>query len=407
MKRATYIAIPLTALFVFVVYVLSQPAIGAQLKAAFGVSSGDQITCLNNGRIDFDFRQQHRMAVVQCAQVPPTATPVPTLTFTPVSSTLTNTPAPLPTVTNTPLPQVNTMQLWHPPGAHDGLNPHEHGDAPPQWANDWSQATFGHPVIYGGDEASSPMENTMKHPAFKGFGFTTGNGVELYIRYHAASNFMDRAAALHSYEVYAKDSQGGISFWQGLYFAGWPDVPSHRITRAQEVPGCCGLGANWPGRGQFSIATPNRADPNFEQWYTYGGNNWGWSLGITIGGSTTYRPDAPGPEPEVNDLTGALGLDRRIEASLYGPDNPFIRENTTPRGQWYCVRKMPDMPATHTHDNTPVWVVGGAVANQDSCPPDWLPEFTANTFPRGGVWFEVGNVARKDFPGAGVVTFPN
>ncbi len=74
-----------------------------------------------------------------------------------------------PTATPTDEPPVSTVrQYWHAPGSHDDLNVHEHGDAPPDWADEFSMASFGHPVMFGGDE-STPNENVLKHQAYKGF----------------------------------------------------------------------------------------------------------------------------------------------------------------------------------------------------------------------------------------------
>jgi len=116
---------------------------------------------------------------------PATATP----TRTAVPSTLTRTATPTrtpsrtrtPTPTRTAIPSTVTpqagLQVWESchnfPAAHvlaDGTttNVHEHHDCAPKWADDWSVANLGQRIRYGGDEASSSMENLMKHQSFKG-----------------------------------------------------------------------------------------------------------------------------------------------------------------------------------------------------------------------------------------------
>ncbi|HAV78559.1 MAG TPA: hypothetical protein DCX53_14520, partial [Anaerolineae bacterium] len=319
----------------------------------------------------------------------PTQTSVPvSATETPVAATATV--APLPTATT--LPSGASSQLWHPPGAHDGLNAHEHGDKPPAWANDFSVANFGHPVVYGGDERSSDTENVHKHQAFKGVTYRVNGGsscpVDVYFRYHAASNPMDRAFAFHSYELYMRDCQGGTSFRQGVYWVGYPEFRSQRMSRFNEQPGTIlPDGSTAPGRDQFIIGAPDNRDwfglngilqTRCEQWYAFAGSH-GGEFSITICGATTrFSYD----EHLTNfhdmgtwDLTGSTGLGRRFEISLYGPNSPV--PTNQPAG-WFCAKKAPIEDKVEGPTHRPQWtLLANGINSPTDCPAGYLPQFTA------------------------------
>lgn len=294
-------------------------------------------------------------------------TPSTTRTARPPKGTPTVTPSPVPTATSG-----NSMQSWHPAGAHDGLNIHEHGDAPPAWANSFSNSNFGYPVIFGGDEASSPMENTMKHQAFKGISMTIGDAclVDLFIRYHAASNPADRSSAFHSSEVYAKDCAGNISFWQRLYWTGYPGFSNYRLSI--DDPNL---------RHHFAIISPAEGFTNLnEQWYT---TQFAWDISILIVDSATtffelseYQND---PMNQANwNPTGELGLIRNVGVVHRGFRERLLLD------AWYCVQKFPTHVVSGNPDiGTPNWALTGAVASPSSCPSGYLPEFVSSTFPQG------------------------
>lgn len=341
-----------------------------------------------------------------------TLPPTPTQSLTPTKSptpTITPTFTPTPPPTQTPVPLPTTyMDRWHGVGRHDGLNYHEHGDPPPTWADEFSLTHFGHLVIFGGDEAT-PDENTLKHQGYKGFLLTpeqTG-GVEIFIRYQALSNPQGRSAALNSYEVYAKDPSGNVSFWQGWAFFGYPELTSQRMARRHETPG-----DGYPGRGKFFIASPDEIDwqayVTCEQWYGHGGM-WSWDIGVMMCGNTAFfsYDEHLGPYWDMNTWrpTGSHGRDRRIEASHYGPENPLAPNVLSlPYDQWFCVELA---PAENREAGTiPTWNLGGAVAGPDDCPSGWLPQFIAGTFPKAGVYFATGNTAEKLFL-VGGATLPN
>lgn len=344
----------------------------------------------------------------------PTASESPT---TPSSDNHSPTPTPSAAATPTTQPTAKPVsttnqpsQYWHAPDSHDGLNVHEHGDAPPDWANEFSQKNFGHPVMFGGDEAT-PNENLLKHQAYKGF-LMKVSGVDLYIRYHNMSNPHDRAGAFHSYEVYAKDESSNVSFWQGHEFVGYPEQRSQRMTRRNEQPGTDPHnGITWPGRGQFIVAAPDLVDwKNYlrcEQWYKHAGL-WSWDVSVTICGASTYYT-VDEHKGNVIDMgtwhaTGDVGGSRRLEVSHYGPANPRVRGANTPTDQWFCVNKTPR--ENRALGLTPTWEVGDVVSGPTACPAGWLPQFIAATFPSKGVYFETGNTAQKDFDTTGV-TIPN
>jgi hypothetical protein len=355
-----------------------------------------------------------------------TSSPMPGDQQTPTAPTATGSPvatnSPIPNPTQTMMPGLNSMQLWHAPGSHDGLNPHEHGDKPPAWADEFSTVNFGHPVIFGGDERSSDTENTMKHQAFKGVADRV-NGrspcpVDLYFRYHAASNPMDRAFAFHSYELYMRDCQGGISFRQGVYWVGYPEFRSQRMSRFNEQPGTSlPDGSPAPGRDQFIIGSPDNRDwyglngilqTRCEQWYAFAGP-YGGEFSITICEATTrFSYD----EHLTNyhdmgtwDLTGALGLERRFEISLYGPNSPG---GINQPAEWFCTKKDPIEDRMEGQTHRPQWpLVVNGINGPTDCPAGYLPQFTAPTFPNTGINFTIGNDFTKTFPGAGIVTVPN
>lgn len=332
----------------------------------------------------------------------PSSSPTPTLEPTPIA---TEKP------TSTPTPNIlSPNQFWHEPKAHDGLNTHEHGDKPPVWADEFSKKNFEHPVMFGGDEATT-NENALKHQAYKGF-LMNASGVDIFIRYHSMSAPTDRMGPLHSYEVYAKDSSNNISFWQGWIFHGYPEHRSQRMPRHGEQAGFDPFhNITWPGRGQFIIAGSDIHDwadyKRCEQWYGHAGL-WSWDLSITICGATTYYSVDEHKGDVYNQstwqLTGDKGGGRRLEVSHYGPQNPLVGGENLPFNQWFCVRKQPN--ENRSDGQTPTWNVGTAVSGPDSCPTGWLPQFVADTFPKKGVYFETGNTAEKDFPTQGV-TVPN
>jgi hypothetical protein len=368
-------------------------------------------------------RRPTKAVITPTASSSPTPGPqqtaiAPTATGSPVATN-----SPIPNPTQTMLPPSNSMQLWHAPGSHDGLNPHEHGDQPPAWADEFSIANFGHPVMFGGDERSSDTENVMKHQAFKGVAYRVNGGsscpVDVYFRYHAASNPMDRAFAFHSYELYMLDCQGGKSFRQGVYWVGYPEFRSQRMSRYNEQPGTLlPDGSTAPGRDQFILSSPDNRDwfglngilqTRCEQWYAFAGPH-GGEFSITICQATTrfsYDEHLTNyHDMSTWDLTGSTGLGRRFEISLYGPNSPV--PTNQPAG-WFCAQKAPVEDKVEGPTHRPSWpLLTNGINGPTGCPAGYLPQFTAPTFPNTGINFSIGNTLdTKTFPGAGIVTVPN
>lgn len=364
---------------------------------------------------------------IECVQL--TATPTRTATSIPPTATVPS------TAIN------NTMQGCHTPGAHDGLNPHEHGDCAPAWANAFSIANFGHPVIFGGDERSSDVENVMKHQAFKGVVFNanrgdtnTANDVIIFLRYHAASNPMDRVSPFHSYERYILDRTGidalaagnmaeaikHVTFRQGVFWVGYPEFDSQRSSRYNELKGTVMPdGSLAPGRDQFVLASPDSRDwfklppvtlqTRCEQWYTFAGQ-YGGEFSITICSATTlFQQDEhllPYHDMTTWLVTGGDGLGRRIEDSLYNINSPVSYRQ--PAG-WFCMSHKPIEDRVEGFTHRPKWTIKTlGITKPSDCPAGFLPQFTSPTFPLSGVHAGLGNTLNlKTFPGRGIVTIPN
>jgi hypothetical protein len=270
-----------------------------------------------------------------------TATPMPSLTATntpPATSTATQTATPTiappatatasPTATSTPSAvgadhpcNGGSLDSWHGTLQGNTQCQHEHGDPPPPWI-----AQAGYQVAYSGPFNTSPIENALgpndanptrtgKHNAMKGMSGTAPDGIEWYVRYHAASNVHDRMSRFHSYEAWLREPNGKVT-----HSVGWTNsgVPS-RIG-----PGNQGAG----GRRNFcsnevdirpEIEVKMRSDTcqQNEFWYLYA-IGYGPTLSILIE-STTYMYAGEYAEPALNfwDRTGALGTARELGLNWY------------------------------------------------------------------------------------------
>jgi hypothetical protein len=212
------------------------------------------------------------------------------------------------------------MDEWHSPLINGCATGHEHGDEPPSWIE---QA--GYAVRYSGLFNTSPMENTHKHAAMKGFSARLDD-VEVYFRVHAASNVLDRSARYHSYEAWARDPAGAVSHWQGWYDTGDP------------TPGSSGRPRRQPGRSfprpVIEVVDQGAWDRAIrcEQWYTVSAP-WSWEFGWTICGSTTLYYATETDEQDITNwrLTGSVGGTRRMEASWFA-------SNPHPTGTFYATQ---------------------------------------------------------------------
>lgn len=220
---------------------------------------------------------------------------------------------------------------WHPPVEGNCVYKHEHGDAPPSWISA-AGYTLGFDSHGGFHGNTSSVENTIKHNSMKGMHATfkarDGSNQEVYMRVHIASNPLERSARYHSYEMFMKDSQGGVSHWQGWLNSGSPD-PANGQRRSKS------LGDN--GVRPTILVTDIPAlerGLNCEQWYGFT-NSWGPDVGWTICDSTTIYFDwewqileywlAGNMPPELLTCTYKIGLckgnDRELELAWYGPDS--------------------------------------------------------------------------------------
>ncbi len=277
----------------------------------------------------------------------PTAEESSTATGVPPTATATNTVEP--TATNEPqgCTVPDGADVWHAP------TDHEHGDAPPQWADDWSCAQFGHRVIYGRDE-QTPDENLYKHIAFKGYGWTAtadnGVPVDLYLRLHMQTNPLGRAARYHSYELYAGINEDVVGFWQGwLDFGPSPDARDSfaddhlwliipRYDPANHMVG-------------FDPASNPFYEPSYsgrEFWYSQLATDGSWEpvIIVDVYDPTTYYSVGESTDPQTWQTTGDYGLDRNVTLRWIAAGStvvtvsgqPYLNRNMDdPRG-WFCAK---------------------------------------------------------------------
>lgn len=330
----------------------------------------------------------------------------PNVTQTPPSTNPTNTGVPPVIATETGVPPTATtvpinasVELWHSPGAHGGLNAHEHGDKPPAWADEWNMASFGSPVIYGDDE-STPNENVYKHQGFKGY-LTRFNGGEQYSRFHMMTTPVGQVGIFHSFEIYMRDPHGNVTFLQGwIDFAQGSALSANNSTENyfQYPDGC--VDPNYPfmhagnpeGRPRIITNTAycfsSLGRVNFESWYS----DFHPLLPTTgINSEDTYFFEGDATNPLTWTEIGTLGLTRRIEISwspsglpvgwfyadqfgriMSGEDDVRCGQNVNAHGQQHVVKCLPQYIA---------------------------PTATSFGFP--------GNDLQKLFPGSSIVTLPN
>lgn len=295
-------------------------------------------------------------------EVPPTATEVPP-TATEVPPTATE-PAPI-------------DNAWHAP------TDHEHGDAPPAVVEQWSVDTFGHGVIYGGDEGT-PNENLYKHEGFGGMTFTD-DGVTVYVRTHLMTTPLGRSGPCHSYEVYAVKNGVVTGFWQG-----WVSYTSNRQCdpEAQNLIIQCGDSGIRPIIKVAQAACGN--PPPFESWYA---NNIGFSWDIGVNTQQTTFADGDPQDPSTWILTGDNEPTRRVEAAYYHGRALFELNNAgISLGDWFCANNL-------GNDLQPSATPGAPGGCADGYLDQWIStSMTSVTFP--------GNSIQKTFT-CPACEFPN
>lgn len=140
-----------------------------------------------------------------CGVTPPTATAEPTATMS------------MPMPTQTP----GVALGWHPPGSHDGLNVHEHGDEPPAWVY-----ASGHQPF---------TQSRESHTGYKGAYDTSPGGAQSYLITHILSTSAARSHGDHDYQLWLRNPATG----EVLYYAGVLDFgnpPPLRTTDTGERP---------------------------------------------------------------------------------------------------------------------------------------------------------------------------
>ena len=125
---------------------------------------------------------------------PATATVEPTATATAPAATATE---------HHPTPTAGVSLGWHSPGSHNGLNNHEHGDAPPAWvlASAWQPFT----------------QTRESHTGYKGVYDSSPGGAESYLIGHILSTEAARSHGDHDYQFWLRDPQSGqVFYWEGV-----------------------------------------------------------------------------------------------------------------------------------------------------------------------------------------------
>ncbi len=201
--------------------------------------------------------------------------------------------------------------VWHPPAHSSGcFYGHEHGDEPPAWvyASRW-MPMFSHP-------GNTPGENLYKHTGFKGFSLRD-DGVEVYVIMHLDTTPSGHVSRFHSYQVWARDPAGRVSYWNLWADFGEGDNPGPNV---RPVDTCGGpqsvrpiMAVNFP---ECPIA--------FENWYSRAGTpEWGWDLGFNVKPQYYHGPArGQSSNPDLSAMntwlpTGFLNDTRRIELAWY------------------------------------------------------------------------------------------
>lgn len=259
-------------------------------------------------------------AGVPCPPVEATATDVPP-TATDVPATATDVP---PTATE-PEPTATEHEhegsvgvcgesndAWH-AGVFNGCSTgHEHGDAPPAWViNSDFPPAFTHP-------ANTPNENALphKHSAFKGHGFTD-DGVTIYGLFHMDFNPGGHASRFHSYQIWALDAAGNVSYWTGWldFGEGANELANIRRIHCDSTVIRPIMAVNDEGCGVVQ----------FESWYSRAGAQ-AWDFGFN--NKATYYLGGDPANPSTWNPTGNLNDTRRLEAAIY-------TSRLTQRGTFY------------------------------------------------------------------------
>jgi hypothetical protein len=271
------------------------------------------------------------------------------------------------------------LESWHPPVINGCAAGEEHGDAPPAWISN-----AGYQFLFHGPFNTSPIENTAKHAAMKGF-LTRLSNVDIYFRTHAASNPLDRSARFHSYEAFARDPSGSVSHWQGWYNTGDPNTD--RIPRR--------VGTETDQRPVMLVVDQTAWDQGIrcEQWYAATAA-WSWDFGWTICNTTTlYVPGenatASNPSTWIPAPDGSTGTTRRLEVAWYGD------RSDAPRDQKFWATQFGDIVSGPTDPRCSKASSQFGQTYDTVC----LEQYISSTLPT--VKFP-GNAEQKEFDATGV-----
>lgn len=431
MRKTTILYIILSAILVACaphVHTEAEPQGLIPVATQFVLKNGDIARCPQGG---FETASADS---VQC--IINTATPTRTATTTPPSATA---PA-----TGTASAGLNVWEVWHAPGKHllvDGTmsNFHEHGLKEWAWVNAFSMHFFGHSLMFGGDEISSPMEQSHKHQAYQNITFTfSQNGCEVQynLRFHASSTPADRMSKTHSFEIYVMDCKGlvawrrylatgneadkilalkSVTFNQGLYWSGDPANQAQRMCHGDQFGGTTTYdGRPSVVRDQYVIISRCEGETTAsDTWYVH---FIVLDLGITLLDSTTYFHYGEHLNDPMNPatwkLTGSNENKVRLEiTSLPNPNVsvPFI----VPKDAWWCIQKFPTIATRNFNGRVlpfAFWKTTGKVANQNSCPVGYLPQYNASSTPpiHGGTPSSPGgnDIERIPLPWDSRITVP-
>lgn len=180
---------------------------------------------------------------------------------------------------------------WHEP------TDHEHG---PYTSNS----------KFGGAEATSRQENSLKHNMYKNHIVTTEAGGQGLFQYHAGSNPLDRRSQFHSFRLSYIDTLGGISSWQG-----WMDTGNPLTRRCRHSDLTC------PRPNILIVEPPPNTEVRFEAWYPQQGNK--IQFIIYILDPTTYYTGDLSVDPSTWLYTGGKGLNRVVGFTII-PDPPGV-----------------------------------------------------------------------------------
>ena len=193
---------------------------------------------------------------------------------------------------------------------------HEHGDRPPQWVLDAGyNPSFSH-------QANTPNENVLKHTGFKGFSARL-NGIDVYVIMHLDSTPNGHTSRFHSYQMWTRDPQGGVSHWHG-----WLDFGQGNNTGPNLVRVGCEDDGIRPIMGVMDEPCNTH---QFESWYSRAGGSGGWAPDFGFNLLPQYYTGGDPNDRSTWNPTGSLNVVRRIELAWYD-------FRSTQRGQFWATQ---------------------------------------------------------------------